>query len=85
MRLDHLPAGREAYIDHIDWEMLAPGEAQRLREFGVDEGSTIETLHRGGLLGRGALACQIGRMTIAMRREHAAAIHVRTDTETPAP
>jgi ferrous iron transport protein A len=34
-------------------------------------------------MGRGALACQIGRMTIAMRREHAAAIHVRTGPEAP--
>ncbi|MFO1261273.1 MAG: FeoA family protein [Sphingomonadaceae bacterium] len=83
MRLDLLPAGRAAYIDSIEWEALSPGEAQRLREFGVDEGSTIETLHRGGLMGRGALACQIGRMTIAMRREHAAAIHVRTGPEAP--
>lgn len=44
----------------------------------MDEGSSIETLHRGGLMGRGALACQVGRMTIAMRREHATYIHVRT-------
>lgn len=83
MRLDHLPAGRAAYIDWIEWDALSPGEAQRLREFGVDEGSTIETLHRGGLMGRGALACQIGRMIVAMRREHAAAIHVRTGPDTP--
>lgn len=83
MRLDLLPAGRSAYIDRIEWDALSPGEAQRLREFGVDEGSTIETLHRGGLMGRGALACQIGRMTIAMRREHAAAIHIRTGPDSP--
>lgn len=78
MRLDSLPPRLIAYIDRVDWDSLSPGEAQRLREFGIDEGSTIETLHRGGVLGQGALACQVGRMTVAMRREHAAAIHVRT-------
>ncbi len=83
MRLDLLPPGRAAYIDRIEWDSLSLGEAQRLREFGIDEGSTIETLHRGGLLGRGALACQVGRMTVAMRREHALAIHVRTGPDTP--
>lgn len=84
MRLDLLPPGQAAYIDSIEWDQLTPGEAQRLREFGVDEGSTIETLHRGGFLRRGALACQIGRMTVAMRRDHAAAIHVRIGPDTPA-
>lgn len=78
MHLDQLPKGRAAFIDRIEWDRLSLGEAQRLREFGVDEGSSVETLHRGGLLGRGALACRVGRMTIAMRREHAHAIHVRT-------
>lgn len=78
MHLHQLPFGQPAYIDHVDWETLSPAEAQRLREFGVEEGATVEALHRGGLLGGGALACRIGRMTIAMRRNHADAIHVRT-------
>lgn len=78
VRLNQLPLGRAAFIDNVDWDSLSLGEAQRLREFGIDEGSTIETLHRGGLRGGGALACRIGRMTVAMRREHALAIHVRT-------
>lgn len=78
MHLDRLPSGRPAFIDRIEWDKLSLGEGQRLREFGVDEGSSVETLHRGGLFGRGALACRVGRMTIAMRREHAHAIHVRT-------
>lgn len=76
--LDTLPKGRPAFIDRIEWDRLSLGEGQRLREFGIDEGSSVETLHRGGLFGRGALACRVGRMTIAMRREHARAIHVRT-------
>jgi len=75
--------GRAAWIDRVEWDRLSPGEAQRLREFGVEEGATVEVLHRAGLLGRGALACRIGRMTIAMRHAHADAIHVRIGAETP--
>ncbi len=78
MHLHQLPLGQPAFIDHIEWDRLSPGEAQRLREFGIDEGATVESLHRGGLLGGGALACRVGRMTVAMRRDHADAIHVRT-------
>ena len=84
MLLYQLPVGLAAFIDKVDWDRLSLGEAQRLREFGVGESMSIETLHRGGLLGGGALACRIGRMVVAMRRDHAAAIHVRTgprDTE----
>jgi len=76
LRLHELPTAQIAVIDKVDWEALSPSEMQRLREFGVDEGMTIEPLHRG-LFGRGALACRIGRMTIAMRHQHANAIHVR--------
>jgi len=76
--LHQLTKGRRACIDKVEWDSLSQGEAQRLREFGIHEGAHIETLHRGGLLGRGALTCRIGRMTVAMRREHAHAIHVRT-------
>lgn len=81
MRLTQLPLRRPAYIDSIDWSRLSPAEGQRLREFGVCEGASIEALHHGGLLGKGPLACRIGRMTIAMRRNHAAAIDVRTGPE----
>lgn len=77
MRLHHFPLRRPAYIDRIDWDALSPSEGQRLREFGVCEGASIEAVHRGGLFGKGPLACKIGRMTIAMRRDHAAAIEVR--------
>lgn len=77
MHLHELPLGQPAFIDNIEWNRLSPAEGQRLREFGIEEGATIEALHRGGFLGGGALACRIGRMTIAMRRDHAGAIHVR--------
>jgi ferrous iron transport protein A len=57
-------------------------DGKRLRELGLREGASIELLHRAGLTGRGAYACRIGRMTIAMRAAHADAISVRTG---PAP
>lgn len=82
MRLLSLPLRSPAYIDTVDWDALSPSEGQRLREFGVCEGASIEALHRGGLLGGGPIACRVGRMTVAMRRSHAAAIEVRTG---PAP
>lgn len=78
MHLTQLPLGQPAFVDRVDWDHLTSGEAQRLREFGVSEGVSIETLHRAGLFGHGALACRIGRMTVAMRHNHARAIHVRT-------
>ena len=78
MRLDHLPLRRPAYIDSIDWDLLSLAEGQRLREFGICEGASVEALHHGGLMGRGPIACRVGRMTIAMRRAHAGAIEVRT-------
>lgn len=79
MHLNQLPLGRPAFIDKVDWDQLSRGEAQRLREFGVSEGVSVENLHRAGLFGHGALACRIGRMTVAMRRAHAEAIHVRAE------
>lgn len=63
-------------VDSVDWHALAEPEARRLRELGLDEGVEVELLHRSGLLGRGPVACRIGRMTVALRRHVAAAIHV---------
>jgi len=77
LHLHQLPLGQPAFIDRVEWDRLSSSEGQRLREFGIDEGTSIEPLHRAGLLGQGALACRVGRMTIAMRRDHARAIHVR--------
>ena len=78
MRLIDLPLRQPAYVDVIDWDALSLSDGQRLREFGLCEGASVEALHHGGLLGRGPIACKVGRMTIAMRRNHAAAITVRT-------
>lgn len=60
----------------VDWQALTEPEARRLRELGLDEGVEVELLHRSGLLGGGPVACRIGRMTVALRRHVAAAIHV---------
>lgn len=81
MRLTELPLRQPAYVDLIDWSALTAAEGQRLREFGLCEGASVEALHRGGFLGKGPIACKVGRMIVAMRRNHAAAVTVRTDAE----
>ncbi len=73
--LEKLALGQAATVAAIDWERLAVPEARRLRELGFDEGVGIEVLHRARL-GGGPIACRIGRMTVAMRRAVASAIHV---------
>ena len=75
MRLDELPLREPARISAIDWSALRPREGQRLRELGFDEGVAIEAIHRGPI-GRDPIACRVGRMTVAIRRAHAAAITV---------
>lgn len=75
MRLDELPLRRAAIVAEIDWDTLRPGEARRLRELGFDRGVAIEALHVGPI-GRDPIACRVGRMTIALRRALASAIHV---------
>ncbi len=73
--LELLPCRRAATVSSIDWNELAAPEARRLRELGFDEGVDIEVLHRARL-GRGPIACRIGRMTVALRRAVAGSIHV---------
>lgn len=73
--LDSLELGRRARIDSIDWAALEEAEACRLRQFGFDEGVAVEALHLGPI-GRDPLAVRVGRMTVAIRRAHARAIHV---------
>jgi ferrous iron transport protein A len=75
VNLDDLPLRQAARIATIDWAALVPGDAKRLRELGFDEGVAIEPLHRAPF-GRDPIACKVGRMTVAMRRAHAAAIEV---------
>jgi ferrous iron transport protein A len=73
--LDRLPVGTRARIASVDWAGLEDGEANRLRQFGFDEGVTVELLHLGPF-GRDPLAIRVGRMTVAIRRKHAGAVGV---------
>jgi len=74
--LDRLKVGTKARVAHIDWNGLEQREAHRLRQFGFDEGVTVEPLHLGPF-GRDPIAVRVGRMTVAIRRRHAGAIHVQ--------
>lgn len=74
LRLDQLPLGQKSRIAAIDWSALDPAAARRLRELGFDDGVGIEALHRSAF--RGPIACQVGRMIIALRRVQAAAVMV---------
>ncbi|MBB3764842.1 FeoA family protein [Sphingomicrobium lutaoense] len=75
LALDQLAVGVRAHISDIDWSILAVGDALRLKNFGFDEGVAIEALHLGPF-GRDPLAVKVGRMTVAIRRAHAAAVRV---------
>jgi ferrous iron transport protein A len=76
MKLEALERGKQARIISVDWTAIAPEEGKRLRALGIDEGTEITLAHRGIFGGKDPLAIQIGRMTIAMRRVHAAAMVV---------
>lgn len=76
MTLDHLARGSSATITAIDWDRLAPEEGQRLRALGIDTGAEVAVAHRGVFGGADPIAIRIGRMTIAIRRAHAAAMEV---------
>ena len=76
MTLDMLPPRRRAEIVAIDWDVLAPDEAKRLRALGIDEGARVAITHRGIFAGRDPIALAVGRMTVAVRRSHARAMTV---------
>ena len=73
--LDQLQVGTKARVASIDWSVLDQAEANRLRHFGFDEGISVEPLHLGPF-GRDPIAIRVGRMTVAIRRQHAVAIRV---------
>ena len=75
LSLESLPHRQHATVAAIDWAHLSTPEARRLRELGFDEGVGVEVLHRASL-GKGPIACRIGRMTVALRRAVAGAIFV---------
>ncbi len=76
MTLDLLPIGQRARIVAVDWSCLASEEARRLRSLGLEEGAKVAVSHRGVFGGRDPLAVMIGRMSVAIRRAHAAAMQV---------
>lgn len=76
MTLDQVPPGATARITGVAWETLAPEEALRLRALGIDEGAEVSIAHRGVFGGADPLAITLGRMTVALRRVHAAAMQV---------
>ena len=74
--LDQMTTGASAEVAGIDWETLSPRDAARLRNFGFDAGVTVCPLHRAPF-GADPLAVKVGRMTVAIRRAHAAAVRVK--------
>ena len=74
--LDQLKLGTRARIAAIDWAVLGESEANRLRQFGFDEGVAIEPLHLGPF-GKDPLAVRVGRMTVAIRKAQARAVKVQ--------
>ncbi len=74
MQLDQLPLNRAAVIRSIDWDVLPDQEGHRLRSLGFEPGVTIEAMHKGILMWRDPLAVRVGRMTVALRTNVAAAI-----------
>ncbi len=79
MTLEGLPPGHSATITTIDWNVIARDDAKRLRALGFDAGVQVSVAHRGVFGGRDPLAVQLGRMTVALRRVHAAAVSVALD------
>ncbi|WP_109807895.1 FeoA family protein [Sphingosinithalassobacter portus] len=75
LRLLDLPRNLPARVAEVDWALLSPPEARRLRELGLDEGVEVALTRGPGMLG-GPVACRIGRMTVALRRHVAGAIRV---------
>jgi len=76
MTLDGLEHGQRARIVAVDWDAFAPEDGARLRALGLDGGARVAVSHRGVFGGRDPLAVIIGRMTVAVRRVHAAAMTV---------
>jgi ferrous iron transport protein A len=76
MTLDLLPAGQSARILSIQWGALVDEEARRLRALGIDDGARVKVSHRGVFGGADPIALTVGRMTVAVRRAHAAAMEV---------
>ncbi|WP_325100078.1 FeoA family protein [Aurantiacibacter sediminis] len=75
--LDSLAPRTQAEILSVNWSVLAPDEAKRLRALGLDVGTQVAVAHRGVFFGRDPIALVIGRTTVAVRRTHAKAVLVK--------
>ena len=74
--LDRIARGDRVEITAVDWDALAPDEGKRLRALGLDTGARVAIAHKGVFGTSDPLAIMVGRMTIAVRKVHAAAMQV---------
>lgn len=74
--LDRLSMRQRAEIFAIDWDSMSENEGARLRALGLDEGVSVEKLHKGMFGFNDPIALKVGRMMIALRKSHASAISV---------
>lgn len=74
--LDRLSMRQRAEISTIDWDSMSENEGARLRALGLDEGVSVEKLHKGMFGFNDPIALKVGRMMIAVRKSHASAISV---------
>lgn len=76
LRLDQLAIGQSAIVSRLDPDLLGEVALRRLRAMGFSEGTRVEPVHRGVMLGSDPIAIRAGRMTLAIRAAQAAAIEV---------
>lgn len=76
MTLDRLSLRQVAEIRSVDWQAMSENEGRRLRALGLDEGVSVEKLHKGVFGFNDPIALKVGRMMIAVRKSHAMAISV---------
>lgn len=74
--LDTIARGDRVEITSVNWDALAPEEGKRLRALGLDAGARVAIAHRGVFGTSDPLAIIVGRMTVAVRKVHAAAMQV---------
>ncbi|GAB5482891.1 MAG: hypothetical protein Pars92KO_26480 [Parasphingorhabdus sp.] len=76
LTLDRLAMRQRAEISSIDWDAMSENEGARLRALGLDEGVTVEKLHKGMFGFNDPIALKVGRMMIAIRKSQATTISV---------
>ena len=79
--LDQWPLRQTAIITAINWSTMSDAEGARMRALGLDEGVSVERLHKGMFGMNDPMALRVGRMKIAVRKAHAAAITVEAIVE----